>query len=366
MEFQDRQVAVNDPFDFETNPNDSDYRVVKRFKMEDGEFETEFYEGEPMFKPLKGYVRLDKNEKLNFEIGPNDSNSLIKFTLFISKRHNRHRHDEEDSDFKKVMIEASFCLVIGPTRPTHPVAKASKKDFYAILKDESINLGRKKVFFFNERLIGCSRDISDGPPFHAEVVVKFLHERSLTERCRCSSLIQDLAKLFDDKKQTDFNIVCDGETFRCHKAILAARSEVFYSMFQMSGITENKSGEVKVVDIDAKTMKSLLMYMYQNHFPGAEADMNLLYAADKYNLVELVSHCQESIMKNISDETVLDIAVSSRLLASQEVYKAAKKFIDTRPIKSLKAGTAWKKFKKENPKEAMKIAEKSTKKKTKK
>jgi speckle-type POZ protein len=165
-----------------------------------------------------------------------------------------------------------------------------------------------------------------------------------------SSLIQDLARLFDDKKKTDFKIVCDGETFKCHKAILAARSDVFYSMFQRSE-SRNKSGKVKKFkDIDAKTMKSLLRYIYQNHFPeGGEVDMNLLNGAHKYNLAELVSHCQESIVKNISDETAWDIAVSSRLMAYQDIYEAAKKFINTHP--SLKAGNAWQTFKKENSKE---------------
>jgi speckle-type POZ protein len=206
-------------------------------------------------------------------------------------------------------------------------------------------------------------DLDDGAQFHVEVVIKFHHEQRLTEQ-KSSSLILDLAKLFEDKKLTDVNIVCNDETFNCHKAILAARSEVFSSMFEMSGSTKNKTGEVKVEDIDAKTMKTLLDYIYQNKFPKPDADMmDLLFAADKYYLAELVSHCQETILKNITDETVLDIAVSSRQLTSQEVFEAAKKFIETRPIKSLKAGNAWKKFKKENPKEAKEITQKPTKKK---
>jgi hypothetical protein len=152
----------------------------------------------------------------------------------------------------------------------------------------------------------------------------------------------------------------------------------------VSGSTKDNTVEleVKIVDIYAKTMKSLILYMYQNNVPEPDVDwLNLLLAANKYNLAELVSHCQESILKNISDntvsldivslckesmmsnisdETVLEIAVSSRLLASQEVFEVAKKFIESRPIKSLKAGNTWKKFKKENPKEAKEITQKLT------
>jgi CMP-N-acetylneuraminic acid synthetase len=85
-----------------------------------------------------------------------------------------------------------------------------------------------------------------------------------------------------------------------------------------------------------------------------------LFFADKYNLADLVFCCEESIMSKISDDTVLDIAVSSRLLASQEVYKAAKKFIESRPIKSF--FFVWKMFKNENSKEAKEITQKPTKK----
>jgi hypothetical protein len=356
---RDTQYEVNAPFHFESNPNDLDYLMVKRVKLRNGQFG--FSEGDPKFYSMEGSFQFNTNT-MDFQIEPSQQETekdiFIKFTLFIPNA---------KEDDKKVKIEASFRLVIHPyeyegvlfekqlvartvTETMMPL-KPSEKDIYAILKDQPINLGRKKVSFLTKSRKACEANIRnfDTPQFYVEVVIKFLHEQSFTERKRFS-LIQDLARLFDDKKKTDFKIVCDGETFKCHKAILAARSDVFYSMFQRSE-SRNKSGKVKKFkDIDAKTMKSLLRYIYQNHFPeGGEVDMNLLNGAHKYNLAELVSHCQESIVKNISDETAWDIAVSSRLMAYQDIYEAAKKFINTHP--SLKAGNAWQTFKKENSKE---------------
>jgi hypothetical protein len=223
------------------------------------------------------------------------------------------------------------------------------KDFN-LTKDVSAILGKKKDYFLAKPTDLWMSLVSRGPKFHVEVVIKVLYDPS--------SLIQDLSKLLNDKKVTDVKIICDGETFKCHKAILAARSDVFSAMFEMSSSIEANTGEVKIEDIDAKTMKSLILYMYQNHVPKQDADINLLLAADKYNLADLVLLCQESMMSNISDETVLDIAVSSRLLASQHIFKAAKKFINTRPIESLKDGNAWKMFNKENPEVAKEITQK--------
>jgi hypothetical protein len=230
------------------------------------------------------------------------------------------------NDCKKVNILASCCIVTTHYAGCAPDRRTKANE---MLQDVSTKLGKKKVSFLAKPRDLWMLGVVDGAEYHVEVVIKVLHDPS--------SLIQDLSKLLDDKKVTDVKIVCNGETFKCHKAILAARSDVFAAMFEMSGSTEETTGEVKIKDIDAKTMKSFLMYMYQNRVLKQDADMNLLFAADKYNIADLVLLCEESIMSNISDETVLDIAMSSRLLASQEVFEAAKEFIESRPIKSLKS-----------------------------
>jgi hypothetical protein len=132
------------------------------------------------------------------------------------------------------------------------------------------------------------------------------------------------------------------------------------------GNTEDNTDEVEIKDFDDWTMKSLLSYIYENYVPKYDPDIDLLLAAEKYNLADLVLLCEDSVISNISDETVLDIAASSRLLASQNVFEATKKFINARPLKSLKAGNVWKMFKTENPTLAKEITQKPTTKKIKK
>jgi hypothetical protein len=84
--FQIGQFAVNHPFVFESNPNDSDYRMVKRVKVETGQFETE--DDDPvLFQDVEGYVRLEKNITIEFLIEAieekNGEETFVKFTLFI-------------------------------------------------------------------------------------------------------------------------------------------------------------------------------------------------------------------------------------------------------------------------------------------
>jgi hypothetical protein len=102
-----------------------------------------------------------------------------------------------------------------------------------------------------------------------------------------STLVEDVQKLFSNRDQfNDVTIICglDEEKFACHKAILAVRSNVFSAMFNMVESSENQTGVVKVNDINGKTMKSLLKYIYQDRVEEEDVDVDLLLAADKYDL----------------------------------------------------------------------------------
>jgi speckle-type POZ protein len=115
-----------------------------------------------------------------------------------------------------------------------------------------------------------------------------------------SSYFQDMEKLFTSGKFSDVKIVCGNETFLCHKNILATRSDVFAAMFDMTGSTENQTGVVQVDDFDAKTMKILLAYIYGNNIDRKDGDMDLLLAADKYNLPGLVKSCEFALISELS------------------------------------------------------------------
>jgi hypothetical protein len=223
---------------------------------------------------------------------------------------------------------------------------------------------------FNKENPEAAKEITQKPPDkkiekskpktefrYAKMNINSCHEKAIKEAMFKRAFVFESY----DSKVNDVYIICNGESFKCHKAILSARSDVFAAMFEMS---KDNTDEVEIEDIDDWTMKSLLLYIYENF--ADDADINLLLAAEKYNLADLVLLCEDSVISNISDETVLDIAASSRLLASQNVFEATKKFINARPLKSLKAGNVWKMFKTENPTLAKEITQKPTTKKIKK
>ena len=64
----------------------------------------------------------------------------------------------------------------------------------------------------------------------------------------------DLEKAFSNMQFADIQLLCNGEKFGCHKVILAARSPVFYAMFN-NEMKENINKEVKLDSMNAKILK---------------------------------------------------------------------------------------------------------------
>ena len=61
---------------------------------------------------------------------------------------------------------------------------------------------------------------------------------------------------------SDIKILCEDKIFYCHKVILSSQSEVFKSMLTNVDMVEASSGEIKIVDIAANVMETLLYYLY--------------------------------------------------------------------------------------------------------
>ncbi|CAI5484946.1 unnamed protein product [Closterium sp. Yama58-4] len=96
----------------------------------------------------------------------------------------------------------------------------------------------------------------------------------------------------------------EGETVEAHRCILAAWSPVFARMFS-SGFEEVKKGSVYIADTDGPTLEKLVSFMYAGELPITRATMqevDLLVAADKYEVSELKQHLCSSLCELLNDE----------------------------------------------------------------
>ena len=138
-------------------------------------------------------------------------------------------------------------------------------------------------------------------------------------------------KLFLKDEFSDVKILCEDKIFPCHKNILGSQSEVFKSMLSNTDMVEASSREIKIADISAKVMETLLHYLYFDQ-EDLMANKNkitigLLLAADKYNIPDLTAICVNYLKENLSKDNVVDIMKKSYMINQHDLFDVARKFV---------------------------------------
>ncbi|KAL9923992.1 protein roadkill-like [Glossina fuscipes fuscipes] len=142
-------------------------------------------------------------------------------------------------------------------------------------------------------------------------------------------LNEDLGKLFDSEKYSDVTVVVGDRSFRVHKAVLAARSDVFAAMFEHETI-ECKLNRVTINDIDPEVVIEMLRFIYTSEAPNLDrmAD-DLLAAADKYALDNLKVMCAKALCAKLSVETAAEILILADLHSIDQLKAQTIRFILT-------------------------------------
>ena len=145
--------------------------------------------------------------------------------------------------------------------------------------------------------------------------VKFEIELKKTEMPK-SKLLH---KLYLEDELSDVKIHCDGKVFNCHKIILSGQSEVF-KMILSGNSNEATSGKIEITDASAITMKNLLFYIYHEdlHEDDPKIIVDLLMAAEKYAISDLVNMCVTVLEESLSEKNVVDVMTAAFLLPNQE------------------------------------------------
>ena len=135
------------------------------------------------------------------------------------------------------------------------------------------------------------------------------------------------SRIFNAKKFFDFKINCGGKVFDCHKIVLSCQSDVFEAMFANTNMTEANAGEVQIDDIDPEAMETMLDFLYHEEIKDVNLiNTKLLFAADKYNVVELVKICIEHLKKSLNQENALDVLYTADLTKKTDLLNAASDF----------------------------------------
>ena len=164
---------------------------------------------------------------------------------------------------------------------------------------------------------------------------KLKRESTETLRIRCMILVEqkieiptmksdlgrDFYKILDWKQFTDFKIHCGEKTFDCNKAILAARSNVFKTMFEQD-MLESKTGEVLVKDVKPEVMEQVLRFIYTDEVDNTALELmarELFAAGNKYELDGLKKLCETSVGQSIDEDNAIELLGFAKLYSLEDL-----------------------------------------------
>ncbi|OCT61035.1 speckle-type POZ protein-like [Xenopus laevis] len=141
-------------------------------------------------------------------------------------------------------------------------------------------------------------------------------------------LAEDMGCLWENRRFTDCSLFVEGNEFKAHKSILAARSPVFSAMFEHP-MQESRKNRVYIRDVDPEVFKEMMRFIYTGGAPHLDkmAD-KLLAAADKYALERLKVMCEESLCNNLTVENVADVLILADLHSAEQLKAQAIDFIN--------------------------------------
>lgn len=116
----------------------------------------------------------------------------------------------------------------------------------------------------------------------------------------------DFGKLLDNDKFSDIIFKVESKQLRAHKAILAARSEVFAAMFEHDRL-EKRSNVVEIQDVSYDIMRQVFEYLYTGSVcASGNTAGDLLIAANKYCIDGLKKLCEKILNCNLTIDNALE------------------------------------------------------------
>jgi len=114
------------------------------------------------------------------------------------------------------------------------------------------------------------------------------------------SFTQAFGNEFEKQENCDVLFEIDGETIGAHKLMLKVRCQGLYDIVKRS---DDKPIEIE--DIDFRSFRNLLRYIYSDEIPLAENNVSrYLFAATKYKMEHLEHRCVDFISKFISEKNL--------------------------------------------------------------
>lgn len=191
-------------------------------------------------------------------------------------------------------------------------------DFVQDEDDFASKVYGKAKFFLRCRLLADAENIfkyHDSITFRAEVI----YSEHLLQQILPATDCSDFEQLLEKRAFADIVIKVIGDdlnemgSLSAHRAILAARSSVFEAMLTRD-MVERRTNEIEINDLEFEVVKEMVSYIYTGFVNNmADYAVDLLFAADKYDLRSLGDLCVKYLIGHVNEKNVVDLLLASYL-----------------------------------------------------
>lgn len=150
----------------------------------------------------------------------------------------------------------------------------------------------------------------------------------VTKKEANATALESLGRMLTERIHTDIIINASNGTAEAHRAILAARSPVFRSMFSHN-LKEKELSTIDIPDMSIDACQAFLSYIYGNikHEEFLAHRLALLHAADKYDIADLKDACHKSLLEDIDTKNVLERLQNAFLYQLPELKSSCMRYL---------------------------------------
>ncbi|GIY22802.1 TD and POZ domain-containing protein 3 [Caerostris extrusa] len=158
--------------------------------------------------------------------------------------------------------------------------------------------------------------------------LKLAESTATTNPSEPSVLKRNIELMLHESVLCDVKLRTGAETFPAHWFILSAQSPVFRAMFE-SDMKEKAQDCIHIEDVDADTVRRLLLYMYTDACEDLqwESASQLYAAADKYQILSLKNECSSFLKTNLDAANVCEALMIADLHHDEHLKSASSEFI---------------------------------------
>ncbi|GAB4832022.1 hypothetical protein Ancab_006039 [Ancistrocladus abbreviatus] len=165
-------------------------------------------------------------------------------------------------------------------------------------------------------------------------VVKWVKEMKEIEEEQNDKLsfLGRLEAVFRDQIHTDIQLKpgSSGPPIPAHRALLAAKSEIFRNMLDSDGCKEAPRDTITLPELNHEELQSLLEFLYSGNLPVEKVEKHvysLSIAADKYEIPFLQKFCERQMLGSLNSSNALDVLEIADVCSNQTLKDTALNYI---------------------------------------